>query len=185
MGFLATKLPRRAYGPQYHLDDEVKLKYYRLQKISEGSIDLQPKVGGEVKGPTAVGTGKAREEEVQLSQLISILNERFGTDFKPADQLFLDSIREDAVANEELRQAAAANSIENFGYAFKDALKGLFIDLMEQNESIFSRFMNDQAFRQVIEEILRNNVYEQIRSEKDAVGAVPGGAPERSNAQDL
>jgi hypothetical protein len=43
---------------------------------------------------------------IELSKLIDILNERFGTDFKPADQLFLDSIREDAVADAGIRQAA-------------------------------------------------------------------------------
>ena len=34
----AAKLPRRKSGPAYQFDDEVRLEYYRLQKISEGSI---------------------------------------------------------------------------------------------------------------------------------------------------
>ena len=37
---LAPKLPRRRSGPAYHFDDDVRLEYYRLQKISEGSIAL-------------------------------------------------------------------------------------------------------------------------------------------------
>ena len=41
---------------------------------------------GAQDGP-AVGTGAAQEEQVELSRLIDILNDRFGTDFKPADQL--------------------------------------------------------------------------------------------------
>ena len=164
--FLAAKLPRRALGPQYNFDDEVALKYYRLQKISEGAIVLEPGAGGELKGPTAVGTGMVGDEEVELSQLIDILNERFGTDFKPADQLFLDSVREDAVANEALRQAASANSIENFKYVFGKALEGLFIDRMEQNEEIFARFMNEPNFQRLVEEHLRRQVYDQIRAEQ-------------------
>lgn len=172
--FLAAKLPRRALGPQYNFDDEVALKYYRLQKISEGSIVLEPGAGGELKGPTAVGTGMVGDEEVELSQLIEILNERFGTDFKPADQLFLDSVREDAVANEALRQAASANSIENFKYVFGKALEGLFIDRMEQNEEIFARFMNEPNFQRLVEEHLRKQVYEQIRAEQ-AGGGEPVG----------
>ncbi len=164
--FLAAKLPRRALGPQYNFDDEVALKYYRLQKISEGSIVLEPGAGGELKGPTAVGTGMVGDEEVELSELIDILNERFGTDFKPADQLFLDSVREDAVANEALRQAASANSIENFKYVFSKALEGLFIDRMEQNEEIFARFMNEPNFQRLVEEHLRRQVYDQIRAEQ-------------------
>ena len=162
--FLATKLPRREGGPQYRFDDEVSLKYYRLQKMSEGAIELRPGEGDALKGPIAVGTGMSCDERVELSQLIDILNEHFGTDFKPADQLFLESIQEHAVADEELQMAATANTIENFKYVFDKELEGLFIDRMEQNEDIFSRFMSDPAFREVVEEYLRRQVYEQIRT---------------------
>jgi SOS-response transcriptional repressor LexA len=151
----------------------VALKYYRLQKISEGSILLEAGKGGEVAGPTAVGTGIARGEQIELSKLIDILNERFGTDFKPADQLFLDSIREDAVADAGIRQAAMANTMENFGYVFLKALEGLFIDRMEQNEDITARFINDKDFQDIVGKHLLRTVYEQIRSEK------PGSEPFR------
>ena len=145
--FLLTKLPRGDHGPVYNFDDEVALKFYRLQKISEGSIDLEPGKEEPVSGPTAVGTGIARGVEIELSKLIDILNERFGTEFKPGDQLFFDSIREDAVADTNLRQAAIANTMENFGYVFRKALEGLFIDRMEQNEEITAKFMNEKDFQ--------------------------------------
>lgn len=167
--FLLTKLPRGDQGPTYRFDDEVALKYYRLQKISDGSIQLEAGKGGEVAGPTAVGTGIARGEQIELSRLIDMLNERFGTDFKPADQLFLDSIREDAVADAGIRQAAMANTMENFGYVFLKALEGLFIDRMDQNEDITARFINDKDFQDVIGKHLLKTVYEQIRSEKPGV----------------
>ena len=162
--FLLKKLPRRETGPRYDFDDEIALKYYRLQKISEGSIVLQKSIQGELKGPSAVGTGKIHDELVQLSKLIDVLNDRFGTDFKPADQLFLDSVVEDAVADENLQQAARANTIENFKYVFSKELESLFIDRMEQNEDIFNKFMGDPNFNQVIEEYLRKRVYEEIKA---------------------
>lgn len=119
-------------------------------------------------GPTAVGTGAVHDDEVELSTLIEILNERFGTDFKPGDQLFLESVLEDAVADVDLRQAALANTIDNFKYVFSKALEGLFIDRMEQNEDIFNRFMGDQQFQQIVEEKLRRQTYDQIREEEAA-----------------
>ena len=122
--FLLTKLPRPDSGPAYQFDEDVALKYYRLQKISEGAIELQSGVGGELKGPADVGTGRPGDEEVELSALIELLNDRFGTEFKPADQLFLDSVREDALADEDLREAAAANTLDNFKYVFSKALEG-------------------------------------------------------------
>jgi len=166
--FLLTKLPRRPSGPSYHFDDEVALKYYRLEKISDGAIELERGKGGVVSGPTAVGTGASHEEEVELSQLIDVLNQRFGTHFKPADQLFVDQVREEAIADEAVRQAARANPLDGFGYVFDPALEGIFIERMEQNEEIFARFMNDPEFRRVVAERLRREVYDQIREETAA-----------------
>ena len=87
--FLLTKLPRRDLEPALNLDNEVALKYYRLQKISEGSITLEKGKGGEVTAPLAVGTGTVSDKKIELSQLIEILNDHFGTDFKPAQSALL------------------------------------------------------------------------------------------------
>jgi len=163
--FLLTKLPRVESGPIYRFDDDVSLKYYRLQKISEGSIDLPAGSPEPVSGPTAAGTKASHPDEIELSRLIDILNERFGTEFKPGDQLFFESIKEDAVADAGLRQAAMANTLDNFGYVFRKALEDLFIDRMDQNEEITARYMNEERFREAVSQHLLRDVYDQIRSE--------------------
>jgi type I restriction enzyme R subunit len=112
--FLSTKLPRRESGPRYDFDDEVRLEYYRLQKISEGSISLRDGKGNPLDGPRDVGSGLQREEETPLSRLIDSLNDRFGTDFTDADQLFFDQIIEAAIGDASLGEAAAANPEEKF-----------------------------------------------------------------------
>lgn len=164
--FLLMKLPKGDRGPSYNFDDEVALKFYRLQKMTEGAIVMEPGERTEVSGPTSVGTGVTRGEQIELSRLIDILNERFGTEFRPGDQLFFDSIREDAVADSNLRQAAMANTIDNFGYVFRKALEDLFIDRMEQNEEIASRFMNERDFQEAVTGYLLKQVYDQIRTGK-------------------
>ena len=109
-----------------------------------------------------MGTGVSREQKIELSQLIDILNERLGTDFKPADQLFFDAIREDALADSELRQMALVNTMENFGLIFLRALEGLFINRMEQNEDITAKFLNEPEFQKIVGQGLLKQVYEQI-----------------------
>ena len=168
--FLLTKLPKGDRGPVYKLNDDVALKYYRLQKIGEESIVMELGDYHKVSGPTSVGTGTARGDEIELSRLIDILNERFGTDFRPGDQLFFESIQEDAVSDSNLRQAALANTMENFGYVFRKALEGLFIDRIEQNEEITAKFMNEDQFREAISKHLLKEVYEKIRSEGKTEG---------------
>ena len=160
--FLLTKLPLTTDNRKVQVDDEVELKYYRLQKISEGAIDLKAGEAEALEGPTNVGTGQA-DEDVQLSTLVGKLNERFGTEFTPADQLFFDQIRETAVANEQLRQAVMANSIENFEPVFNKQLENLFIERMDGNEGIFVRLMNDEAFRNIAATHLMRSVYQQVK----------------------
>ena len=160
--FLLNKLPPTTDKRTVKVDDEVDLKYYRLQKISEGAIDLKVGEPEALYGPTEVGTGQA-DEDVQLSTLVGKLNERFGTEFTPADQLFFDQIRETAVSNEQLRQAVMANTLDNFEPVFNKALENLFVERMDGNEEIFVRLMNDEAFRNIASSYLVRAVYQQIK----------------------
>ncbi len=165
---LATKLPRRKSGPAYQFDDEVRLDYYRLQKISEGSISLADGEARKLDGPTEVGSGLVRPQPVPLSQLIDVVNERFGTDFNQADQLFFDQIVAAAMNDDGLRQAAAVNPGDKFELVFKNLLDKLFVERMDQNEEIFVRFMNDEPFQKVVTAWMASDAYRRLRSGADA-----------------
>ena len=162
---LAAKLPRRKTGTAYQFDDEVRLEYYRLQKISEGSISLKDGPPQRLDGPTEVGSGLARPQSMALSQLIDVVNERFGTDFNQADQLFFDQIVEVAMTDEGLRQAAVVNPADKFELVFKHLLEKLFIERMDQNEDIFVRFMNDAPFQRVVTAWMASEAYRRLRSQ--------------------
>ena len=163
--FLLTKLPRRASGSAYHLENEIELEYYRLQKISEGSIDLHRGEAQPLKGPGEVGTGQPGDDEIRLSELIVILNERFGTDFTEADQLFFDQIEAEAKEDDNLRQAAKVNSMADFLDIFKKMFEGLVIDRMEGNEDIFGRLMSDPEFRGLAQDNLGQKLYRVLAKE--------------------
>jgi type I restriction enzyme, R subunit len=159
---LGAKLPHRDRSTQYDFDGEVRLEYYRLQKISEGSIDLNQGYGQPLDGPKNVGSSKVSESSVSLSQLVTVINDRFGTDFNRADGLFFEQLISIALTSTELQQAATANSPENFQLLFKQILESLFIDRVEQNEEIFARYMNDNSFQKLIAELLSKEVYQQL-----------------------
>jgi type I restriction enzyme R subunit len=161
---LATKLPKRGAGPSYQFDDEVRLEYYRLQKISEGSISLNEGQSNRLDGPSEVGSGVLREEAVPLSRLIDVVNDRFGTDFNQADQLFFDQIIEAAISDNALRQAAMVNPGDKFELVFKNLLEALFVERMDQNEEIFARFMNDRSFQKVVTGWLSSEAYRKLNS---------------------
>ncbi|MGB7511593.1 MAG: hypothetical protein WBP54_09930, partial [Pelodictyon phaeoclathratiforme] len=158
--YLLSKLPRGT-GKNVRIDDEVQLKYYRLEKYSEGAISLREGDAPPLVGPKEVGTGNA-DEEVPLSTLVEQLNERFGTDFTPADQLFFDQVQAAATENEKIRQAAEANTLSNFEPVFNQHLETLLLDRMNGNEAIFNRIMNDEAFKSFIAQKLMHQVFDNI-----------------------
>jgi type I restriction enzyme R subunit len=159
---LALKLPKRKAGPGYQFDDEVKLEYYRLQKIREGSISFSDGIAKPLDGPSEVGGGKVRDESVALSKLIDVVNERFGTEFNEADQLFFDQIVEEALRVDELQQAAMANPLDKFKLVFGQILESLFIERMDMNEGVFAKFMNDREFQDVVAERLAQQTYARL-----------------------
>lgn len=171
---LGAKLPRRRNDPGYQFDDEVRLEYYRLQKISEGSISLREGDARPLDGPTEVGSGFKRSQEVPLSQLIDTLNERFGTDFNQADQLFFDQIVEEAMADDGLRQAAAVNPGDKFELLFRGLLERLFVERMDQNEEIFVRFMNDVPFQKIVTAWMASEAYRRLRGSSDEIETLSG-----------
>jgi type I restriction enzyme R subunit len=160
---LIAKLPPPGDGKAFALDDEVALRFFRLQQMTEGSIELSDGEADPLKGPTDVGTARTPEEQVTLSSLIDKLNERFGTTFTEADQLFFDQIRASAEEDEKIVEAARANNLANFSSYLDRMLDELFIDRMEGNEEIFSRVMTDKEFRSAAHEHLAREIFRRVR----------------------
>ena len=119
--FLLKKLPMKSSNGTINLQDELALEYYRLQKVQDNtSFVLEDQPEYEIKGITTAGMRNTEEEAAALSEIINVLNERFGTEFQEADRLFLDQVEEDLVANESLAKQANSNTLQNFEYGFDD-----------------------------------------------------------------
>ena len=162
--FLYKELPKSSRDPSVEFDDELALQYYRLEKSEEGSIGLTAS-DGEVESPTDTGTGGSREdEEVELSTIVEKINEKLGTDFTEADQLFLEQLKEDALEDDHLRRSARANSRENFALEFDEALTSMFIDRMDQNQELFAEFMDNKEVQDAITKHLRRQVYQESQT---------------------
>lgn len=151
---LGRALPRRATGPRYAFDDDVALKYYRLRQTGDGAIVLPKRGGVAVRGMTDVGTAAGDDPEERLSRIVELVNEKFGTEWTPADQLFLDQITEENLRDEELMDSARVNTEDNLRLKFNKILEQKFIDRMDQNGAIFERFMGDKEFQDAVTKYL-------------------------------
>lgn len=155
---LLTKLPKRDLSESLQLTDELAMEYYRLEKIADGSIDLQPE-DGELEGFTEAGIKRSKEDKAPLSEIINVLNDRFGTDFTEADRLFFDQMEADLLLDDKLKEQAQANKIDTFKYAFEDLFLTKLIERMDQNQDIFQKILENKAFGEIVKELLMKSVY--------------------------
>ncbi len=146
-------------------EKEVELQYYRLQKVMEGSIDLSEGEDVKVKSPTQTGTGKSKEEDKPLSEIIDTLNERFGTDFSEADRLFFEQIKESAMRDEGVLKTAVANPLDKFELGIQQTIKDLMMKRLKENDKIVSRYMDDEKFQRVIFKLLSKELYQSLKAD--------------------
>ncbi len=160
--FLLPHLPLDRDTERVKVGDEIGLEYYRLQRIYSGEITLKVGEPEPVKSPTDVGTGKAKDEKAPLSEIIKVLNERFGTNFTDEDRFFFEQIREKATANEQVVKLRRANPFDKFQLGLKQLLEDLMVQRMADNDKIVTRYMDDKEFGDAAFNALSKAIYESI-----------------------
>lgn len=160
--FLLSKLPKTDYTERLKLDNEVALEYYRLQKIAEGDLVLQVQGEHGLDPTTEAGIKRQKEEKDRLSNIINLLNDKFGTDFTDADKLYFEQLEQALFENEDLKMRAQNNPIENFKYAFEEVFIQTLIDRMKDNEDIFDKIMGNSEFNSEVKNWLTKKVYQRF-----------------------
>jgi type I restriction enzyme R subunit len=160
--FLLPHLPDDRDTTRVKIGDEVGLQYYRLQRIYAGGIELKEGEPEGVKSPTDVGTGKAKEDKAPLSEIIKVLNERFGTNFTEEDRFFFEQIREKATANEQVVKLRRANPFDKFQLGLRQLIEDLMVQRLADNDKIVTRYMDDKEFGSAAFAVLSRAIYDSI-----------------------
>ena len=158
MGASALKLPHRE-GADVDLGLDVRLEYYRLSKTGEQTIAL----AGEAAAAQRPDRGWYRRAGPPTGSPIHHhqgAQRRFGTEFTAADQLFFDQIEEALSPIRTLRGRPGSTPWElqvRFDTAFIDAI----LDRRTQNDSIFTRILDDPQFAETVKAVLLARVYDR------------------------
>jgi type I restriction enzyme R subunit len=165
--FLLPHLPIDRDPLTVKLTDNVALQYYRMERLFSGAIEVKDGEAQYVKSPTDVGTGRTKDERAPLSEIIQVLNERFGTRFTEEDRLFFQQIKEKACKDDQVIQTAMANPLDKFVLGIRKLIEDLMIDRMAENDKIVTRYMADQEFQGAAFPILAREIFEAIRSDEN------------------
>lgn len=161
----AKLLVRKLYidgDPAPHLEDEVALQYYRIQKVYEDSIDLIDEEGQLSNNPDISG---AREDEKDsLSNIISRLNDRWGTEFTHMDKV-IEQLTEDMVEDAEVK-ARAHNSLDLFSIVYSERIQDIVLDRMNQNQDFAIKYLSDTQFRADVDRVLLPLIHARLNNKK-------------------
>ena len=161
---LLPHLPRGRDETVVRVGSEVALQYYRLDRVHAGAVRVAEGGAEYVSTPAEVGTGRAQDEKAPLSEIIELLNERFGTQFDEADRLFFQQIKEKACASELVVRTALANSLDRFALGVRGLIEELMIERLGENDRIVTRYVSDESFQGAAFPILVREIFEAVRA---------------------
>lgn len=145
-----------------HPENDVALQYYRIEKTMSSAIILEDGETCGIKGPMAVGTSNAQDEKSPLSEIVQILNDRFGTNFTYADGLFFEQIKVTASKDDHVIQTARANPLDKFELGISESLEKLMLQRMSKNDHIVTKYMDNPDFQKVVSHILAKDLHHDI-----------------------
>ncbi len=156
---LLRKLPKDDTERTPDIGNDVMLQYYRVQKVSEGSIALA-KEDGVLKSKTS-GTGLPFEDEKEiLSAIIQSLNERLGTNFTEMDKV-LEQFVQDMADNQEM-VLRAKNPLDLFKIIYDNTIVDVVLGRMAKNQEFCEKYLEDENFRREVDGILLPLVHERL-----------------------
>lgn len=144
------------------ITDEVGLEYYRLERLFSGAIDLKAGSAEGVRSPTDVGTSQVKDVAAPLSEIIDVVNQRFGTEFNEEDRLFLQQIKEKACSDARVVQTALANPLDKFQIGIRRFMEDFMVQRMAENDAIVTRYMADEAFQSLIFGRLAREIFDSV-----------------------
>jgi type I restriction enzyme R subunit len=160
---LASRLRDAASVERLDLGTEVELTHLKTEMTFEGSLSLDADTG-EVKAIFGEGRGRQSDPQLEhLSEIIDELNERFGLNLDERDQLLFDQFEETWAADPDVVDQARSNTLENFRLVFDQRFLDTVVSRMDENEAIFKRILDDEAFRQVLMDLYAGRVYRKAR----------------------
>ncbi len=145
------------------ITDKVILEYYKLVEKEAQAIKLDAEGETGVEVQTSGTTSAATEKLDTLSEIIKVLNERYGKDFGESEKLATKQIFNSLEINESLGEKARQNTYEDFQYAFEPAFLESVIAEFDKNQSFYGKILQDSQFKNLLMGMVMEDIYQSHR----------------------
>jgi type I restriction enzyme, R subunit len=154
---------------------QVTLTHHTLKNRGKKNLNLSDEDAPKLLPITEAGSGSVQEKEkARLSEIITKLNEIYGTETTDGDQLsHATTLNEKILESSTLQQQAANNSKEQFANSpdLTNEIMNAIIDAMDVQAELSTRALNSAEIRESLKGLMLNQLglYEKLKSR--AVGA--------------
>jgi type I restriction enzyme R subunit len=148
---------------------DVTLTHHKLSHRGERNLGLSDKDSPKLNPLTEIGSGTVREKQkAYLTEIISKLNEIYGTDTTDGDQLsHATTLNEKVLESTVLQKQATSNSKEQFANSpdLTSEIMNAIIDAMDVQADLSTKALNSPEMREGLKRIMLNQLglYEKLR----------------------
>jgi type I restriction enzyme R subunit len=148
---------------------DVTLTHHKLSHRGERNLGLSEKDAPKLNPLTEIGSGTVREKQkAYLTEIISKLNEIYGTDTTDGDQLsHATTLNEKVLESTVLQKQATSNSKEQFANSpdLTSEIMNAIIDAMDVQADLSTKALNSPEMREGLKRIMLNQLglYEKLR----------------------
>ncbi len=154
---LLRRLPWERSQLPYDILGEVELETYQLQQTYDAQIELE-RGPGELDPEVAKGKHKPPVEElVALSEILRLLNERFGVDIPLREgERFIEQLQARLVADEALAASVQVNPPDKARLTFDHVINDRIQDMVDVSFKFYKLLTEDKAFADFFQQLMFN-----------------------------
>ena len=132
----------------------VDVSTVRLVQAARESISPETGKGVLEHHKGGVGGGKPEEQLEPLSQILLLLNDRFGTNFQEEDKQFLETLEEKLDTDPGMAASYAVNTRENARLTFDIKVRDHVQDMIDSNFRFFKQINDKPEFADFLNDLL-------------------------------
>ncbi len=162
--YLLTQIAKKDRGGHIDLDGAVVLTHLRNELIADQE-DISLSTGSDepLKGMSTGGGKQDTPLEEHLSALINALNERFGMNLSDADRIWFEQQQQALSEDDEVRQAAQGNDLQQFGVYLLPRMDELIVNRHGANDELFRAYFDKPEFKNLMNDAIVKGLYDKLR----------------------
>lgn len=161
LSYLIKEIEIGKMGNDFDIADKITVVNFKQEKTGEHDSSLEAKP--EIKAPKPNEIYFEEKIKEKLSKIIDeiniVYNKNFDFDFATKSAL---QVRDLLLKNNRLKESANNNTIDDFSFAYYDAVQDALLEGYEQNRDLFSVLLNNDRMNRELMGVFLEDIYNNL-----------------------